>query len=267
MSYPHLAVKARLLRYADFATWQALVLKASTTSRLVVLRFELVVFCLMSLGANKSPVVSPSPEAVASHIDHEIKLDAGRPAPEWQNAQPIAFSSDWQGSNSDPTRETVVRILWSQRTLYLRFKCQYRELYVFEDSDPNGRRDQLWDRDVAEAFLQPDPTQQRLYKEFEVSPNGMWIDLDIFPGGRADLKSGLRRSVALDEKSHTWYAELAIPMSTLNEQFDPARAWRGNFYRVEGKEEPRAYMAWQPTHTPQPSFHVPAAFGTLRFAR
>jgi alpha-galactosidase len=237
------------------------------TSRLAVLSSELAVFCLMSLGANKSPVVVPSSEMVATHVDHEIKLDAGQPAPEWQSTHPISFSSDWQGKNLDAVRETTVRILWSQHTVYLRFECRYRGIYVFEDSDPNGRRDQLWDRDVAEAFLQPDPSQERFYKEFEVSPNGMWIDLDIFPGGRADLKSGMQRSVALDQESHTWSAELAIPIGALTKQFDPATAWRVNFYRVEGRKEPRAYFAWQPTRTPQPNFHVPAAFGKLRFAR
>ncbi len=96
-----------------------------------------------------------------------------------------------------------MRVLWSATTLYLRFECRYRDLYVFEDSDSNGRRDHLWDRDVAEAFLQPDPTREHNYREFEVSPNGMWIDLDIFPGGLADLKSGLKKSVFLDEKAHS----------------------------------------------------------------
>jgi alpha-galactosidase len=136
---------------------------------------------------------------------------------------------------------------------------------LFEDSDVNGRRDHLWERDVAEAFLQPEPARERFYREFEVSPNGMWIDLDIFPGGIADLKSGLQRSVALDEKSRTWGAELAIPLKALTDRFDPGMIWRANFFRVEGRQEPRAYLAWQPTHTPQPNFHVPAAFGRLRF--
>jgi alpha-galactosidase len=137
---------------------------------------------------------------------------------------------------------------------------------VFADSEPDGRRDQLWDRDVAEAFLQPDPAQESYYREFEVSPNGMWIDLDIFPGGRSDLKSGMRSSVILDEQAKTWSAEMAIPMRALTQSFDPAKVWRANFYRVEGKQEPRAYLAWQPTHTPQPNFHVPAKFGFLRFS-
>jgi hypothetical protein len=207
-----------------------------------------------------------APEAVASYIGHEIHLEASHPANEWQQAKPIAFASDWQGKNPDPGRETRVRVLWSEQTLYLRFECRYRELYVFPDSEPGGRRDHLWERDVAEAFLQPDPSRVYFYREFEVSPNGMWIDLDIFPGGRADLKSALKRSVCLDEKSCTWSAELGIPLRLLTGAFDPSATWRANFYRIEGKE-PRAYLAWQPTHTSQPNFHVPQAFGRLSFRR
>jgi len=205
-------------------------------------------------------------EIVAEPLAREIALNAAHPAPEWQQATPVRFCSDWQGRNPDPGRQTEVRALWTSHTLYLRFECRYRELSLFPDSDPNGRRDHLWDRDVAEAFLQPDPSEPRAYKEFEVSPNGMWIDLNISPAGDTDLKSGLQRSVSLDEKSRRWAAELAIPMRSLTERFDPAATWRANFYRVEGSAEPRAYLAWQPTHSRQPNFHVPAVFGKLRFA-
>jgi alpha-galactosidase len=193
----------------------------------------------------------------------------------------VRFSADWQGRNADPELETEVRVLWSPQMLYLRFVCRYRELFVFEDSEPNGRRDHLWDRDVAEAFLQPHSTPSlrsvaqgrlyegappsRFYKEFEIAPNGMWIDLDISPSGLADLKSGLTRSVHLDKQRRVWTAELAIPMKVLTTHFDPAQPWRANFYRVEGNAEPRKYMAWQPTHTPQPNFHVPEKFGVLKF--
>lgn len=201
----------------------------------------------------------------ALRVAREIPLDARHPAPDWSLAPPITFCADWQGQNPDPARQTEVRVLWTPATLYLRFQCRYRELFVFEDSGSNGRRDHLWDRDVAEAFLQPDPSRLRYYREFEVSPNGMWIDLDIFPGGLNDLKSGLQRSVWLDREHHTWTAELAIPMTALTSNFDPAAVWRANFYRVEGQEEPRFYSAWQPTNTPQPNFHVPEAFGNLRF--
>jgi alpha-galactosidase len=75
----------------------------------------------------------------------------------------------------------------------------------------------------------------------------------------------MQRSVVLDEKAHTWIAELAIPMRALTVHFDPSAIWRVNFFRVEGKEDPRGYYAWQPTGTPQPNFHVPSAFGQMRF--
>jgi len=219
----------------------------------------------MSQPTSVAKCAAVASEIIASRLAGEIRLNAGHPAIEWQRAQPVAFCADWQGKNPDEQRETVVRVLWSPQTLYLRFECRYRELYLFEDSASDGRRDHLWDRDVAEAFLQPDPARPRYYREFEVSPNGMWIDLDIFPGGLADLKSGMTRSVFLDEKAHRWAAELAIPLKALTPNFDPQSVWRANFYRVEGKEEPRKYLAWRPTGTAEPNFHVPAAFGTLSF--
>ena len=209
----------------------------------------------------------PAPsEVIAAAVAQPVELNAACPAKEWQTASPISFCSDWQGKNSDPARETEVRVLWSSSTLYLRFGCRYRELHVFNDADANGRRDHLWDRDVAEAFLQPDPSRPRYYKEFEIAPNGFWIDLDVSPRPLADLKSGLQRSVWLDKGRRVWSAELAIPMKSLTTNFDPAIVWRANFYRVEGPKEPRAYLAWCPTNTAQPNFHVPEAFGKLHLA-
>src|SRR5438552_1410844 len=129
-----------------------------------------------SCGQSDFPAVwrfdMPEPiqsEIVACRVSHEIALDAANPAIEWQAARPIRFSADWQGIRPDPTAETEIRILWSPEMLYLRFVCRYCELFVFPDSDPNGRRDHLWDRDVAEAFLQPTPSQTRFYKEFEIA--------------------------------------------------------------------------------------------------
>ncbi len=185
----------------------------------------------------------------------------------WKLATPLRFKEDWQGKNADPERETEVRLLWTPEFLFVRFHAKYRAITVFPDAEPNGRRDQLWDRDVAEIFLQPDPSLPVRYYEFEVSPNGFWIDLIIGPGEKHNLKSGLRRRVILNEAAKTWVAELVVPMRCLAGRFDPAATWRVNFYRVEGTAEPRFYSAWQPTRTPEPNFHVPEAFGELVFAQ
>jgi alpha-galactosidase len=185
----------------------------------------------------------------------------------WESAPAIRFCSDWQGKNADPERETEVRLLWSRDALRLRFVARFRDISAFADAEPNGRRDQLWERDVAEVFLQPSGPSGMGYKEFEVSPNGFWIDLDIAPGKKRDLESRLKRRTSIDEKRKIWRAELILPMKSLTENFDPAKSWRLNFFRVEGPSEPRFYSAWQPTGTPVPNFHVPDAFGKLVFEK
>lgn len=183
----------------------------------------------------------------------------------WQKAPPISFDADWRGEHSDPQRATEVRLLWNHQTLFLNFRARFRELHVFSDARPDGWRDQLWDRDVAEVFLQPDDADPLVYKELEVSPNGFWIDLNISHGEKEEMRSGLKRRVTQDLQERTWTAVLSVPLHSLTSAFDPTKRWRVNFYRVEGVAEPRFYSAWSPTRTPEPNFHVPAAFGFLEF--
>jgi len=227
------------------------------------------------LSAREVHCVSAGKTSSARETDTAIavrfvgRADAeGFPVDEaWKNAPVVLFSSDWQGKNADPQRETQVQLLWTPDALYLRFLARYRSITVFSDAEPGGRRDKLWERDVAEVFLQPPESSARQYKEFEVSPNGFWIDLNIGPGEKHDLQSGLQRRVKVNEQRKTWMAELVLPMKSLTAQFDPAKAWRVNFFRVEGTSEPRFYSAWQPTGTAAPNFHVPDAFGTLAFEK
>jgi len=217
-------------------------------------------------GMKKADELLNQGKAVALRFGEPCDGEGFPAVTSWEKAAPLRFNADWQGKNANSACETEVRLLWTAEILFLRFLARYRTMTVFKDAEANGRRDQLWDRDVAEAFLQPDRSNLRRYKEFEVSPNGFWIDLDIAPGEKHDLKSGLRRRVVLDEARKTWIAELAIPMKCLVNKFDSTAAWRVNFYRVEGAEEPRFYSAWRPTGTKVANFHVPEAFGELVFA-
>jgi len=187
----------------------------------------------------------------------------------------IGFDRDWQGQQADAGRRTEVRLLWTSETLFLRFDCRYRTLTVFPA--PGGRPERfegLWKRDVAEAFLRPHPElEPPRYREFEIAPNGLWLDLDInwahWPPRPSDppnlYRSGLTSAVWVQAEARRWVAELAISMRALTRDFDPGRAWRANFFRVEG--QPQHFYSWQATGTPKPQFHVPAAFGWLRFAR
>lgn len=183
----------------------------------------------------------------------------------WNSSESVFFDSDWQGKNSDPECSTEVRLLWNPESLFLQYRSRYRTLTVFNDADPSGRRDHLWDRDVVEIFIQSDPTYPGHYLEFEVSPNGFWIDLDIEHGDRSDAQSGMKCRTNISERAKIWTADLLVPMRSLARHFDPSSIWRVNFFRVEGENEPRFYSSWRPTNTPQPNFHVPTAFGKMKF--
>jgi alpha-galactosidase len=205
------------------------------------------------------------PTAYALRLKESVGAEGFPVTAWWERAPAIRFERDWRGKEADSQRATEVRLLWNEQTLFLRFLARYRELHVFPDARADGWRDELWERDVAEAFLQPDASDERVYKELEVSPNGFWIDLNIAHGTKEEMRSGLRRRVLQDVAAQTWTAELAVPMRSLTAAFDPKRGWRANFFRVEGKVEPRFYAAWSPTLTPEPNFHVPEAFGHLVF--
>lgn len=206
-----------------------------------------------------------NPTTVAVRLVENVDANGFPGKVSWDKTAVILFDQDWRGESPDPARATEVRVLWTPETLFLRFVAKYQSLNIYNEARNDGWRDQLWDRDVAEAFLQPDTSDPLVYKEFEVAPNGFWIDLDISHGTNQEMGSRLKRRVVLDEKAKTWTADLAIPMKSLTASFDANQGWRVNFYRVEGAAEPRFYSAWSPTYSERPNFHVPAAFGTLVF--
>ncbi len=222
-------------------------------------------YTIWTMNSNSATGNKPTRTAIALRLRANTDEQGFPEASSWNEASAISFDHDWKGENPTPALATEVRVLWTPETLFLRFRSRYQSLTVFPDARSDGWRDQLWDRDVAEAFLQPDYDDPLKYKEFEVGPNGFWIDLDISHGAKEELRSGLKRRVALDEKGNTWTAELAIPMKSLTPTFDAKQDWRANFYRVEGTREPRFYSAWSPTRTLEPNFHVPSEFGTLTF--
>jgi len=205
------------------------------------------------------------PTAYAMRLIERVGEEDFPSGADWEKAPANRYDQDWQGKNPDAKRATEVRVLWTPEVLFIRFQCNYRTISVFPDARADGYRHGMWDRDVAEVFLQPDSTDPMVYREFEVSPTSQWIDLAVSHGQIEELHSGLRRRVRLDETAKTWTAELAIPMKAFTGKFDAKHPWRVNFYRIEGESEPRFYSAWSPTKTPKPSFHVPSAFGTLVF--
>ena len=113
------------------------------------------IWSMNSVHASERPAL---PTAYALRLNEPLGAEALPSPASWEKAPAIQFDQDWKGENADPQRATEVRLLWTPDILYLRFHCNYRNIFVFPDARADGWRYELWDRDVAETFLQPDST-------------------------------------------------------------------------------------------------------------
>ena len=189
----------------------------------------------------------------------------------WERCDPIRIEHYWSGEPAPRARQAEVRICWSGEALHVRFVCAQREPLIVSD---NPRTDEktlgLWDRDVCEVFLAPDTEKPWRYFEFEGAPTGEWVDLGITvtATGREtdwDFASGFTTAAKLDDQQ--LLIGMRIPWSDVLPKPQMGDYWRVNLFRCVGPEAPERYLAWLPTRTPEPAFHIPEAFGNLRFIR
>ena len=187
----------------------------------------------------------------------------------WRGVPAITIVNNAMGQPV-PGYQTEVRSRWTRSHLYLLFTCPYEKLWLKPNPDTHGETNKLWGWDVAEAFLGSDFEHNNLYREFEVSPQAEWIDLDIDSASPKHedgwtWNSGFKVAAHVDPEHHVWYAEMQIPWSALMTAA-PAegRELRSNFFLSVGPPENHKGLSWQPTH--KRTFHVPEAFGILRLA-
>ncbi|HQU82610.1 MAG TPA: carbohydrate-binding family 9-like protein [Pyrinomonadaceae bacterium] len=189
----------------------------------------------------------------------------------WEKAEAVAINKYWSGENAPKSRQFKTKILWSDTAVYVRFEANQKEpLVVSEKANLTTKTRGLWDRDVCEIFLAPNKEEFRKYFEFEIAPNGEWIDLGIhqMPDKREtnwDYESKMQ-SKSVIEKDKVWMA-IKIEWKAFGKSPQAGDIWLGNIFRCIGKDPTRGYLAWSPTFTKEPSFHVPEKFGEFEFVK
>jgi hypothetical protein len=185
----------------------------------------------------------------------------------WRGASAIFAERDGSG-NPVPGHRSEIRSRWTGKNLYFLFICPYEQLNLKPEPKTETETNELWKWDVAEVFIGSDFKNIRRYKEFEVSPQGEWIDLDIdLDAPRHEdgwvWNSGFQSSARIDQDAKTWYAFMRIPYAAVDTRSVAAgNTLRVNFFRSQGARPNHKSIVWQPTH--RPTFHVPEVFGTLK---
>ncbi len=218
-----------------------------------------------------APFTAPAQSAVfeSARALRDVPLETSPTLAFWREARPV-FAE--RGSNGElhSRYRTEIRSRWTDKSLYFLFICPYDELYLNPSPHPASETLRLWDWDVAEVFIGSDFENIRRYKEFEISPQAEWLDLDI------DLakphhedgwvwNSGFEVAARIDTAAKIWYGAMRIPFAAL--ESDPPRlgqTFRINLYRTQGAEPGRVAVMWRPTM--QKTFHAPESFGLIRLS-
>ncbi len=188
---------------------------------------------------------------------------------EWSKAQPVTINRYWSGDAAPAARHCEARILWSSKALHVRFVGHQAERLVINSTVQTSKKTMgLWDRDVCEIFIAPDPHVIERYFEFEAAPTGEWLDVAIHwtPEKReSDWEFQSHMTTAAHVERDRIIIGMRIPWNHWIHGPQSGERWRTNLFRCVGTDPGRGYLAWQPTRTKEAAFHVPQVFGWLIF--
>ncbi|MFB3826704.1 MAG: carbohydrate-binding family 9-like protein [Bryobacteraceae bacterium] len=223
---------------------------------------------VLALAAAAALVFAAEPGVIVSrYAKADFALAPDPDAPQWKGV-PGVFAANGPDGKPVPGHRTEIRSRWTDKNIYFLFICPYETLHLKPNPEIKAETNYLWEYDVAEVFAGWDANNINSYKEFEISPRGEWVDLDITRTPEKLLNnwqwnSGFENQARIDAAAKIWYGVMKIPLKSIDPR-PPAngRTLRVNLYRCQGAAPDRKYIAWQPTRSR--TFHVPQSFGTLR---
>ena len=205
--------------------------------------FTLSLIILFSLPAFSQ---TSNPGSIqATKIVDPVHIDGNLAKAIWQNAIPVTnFRQSEPAEGAEPTELTKVAVLYDTHNIYFGVWCF--------DSQPDKlsakqmNRDFEWgsDDDI-EIMISPFNDNRNGYL-FVTNPNGAMADSWLGGDGghhNIDWNGVWNVRVSRDEKG--WYAEFAIPFSTLKFKKEEIQTWSVNFERnIRRKNEQLRWQGW-----------------------
>ena len=230
-----------------------------------------IFFLLISLNAfvfDATAQVKMTNKIKIHHIEKDFSIDEFNNE-FWTTAKDVSVEKYWSGKIAPNGRHFKAKLLWSDTALYVRFEANQAEpLIINKNPNLTEKTDKLWNNDVCEIFIAPNPKEFRKYFEFEVAPTGEWIDLAVhqMPHKRetySEYNSGMQTAAKIEDNK-VWMA-FKVEWKAFGKTPKVGDIWKGNIFRCIGNGETRGYLSWQGTNTKTPNFHVPEKFGEFKF--
>ena len=196
----------------------------------------------------------------------------------WGSARIISseFSYPWE-SVSPP--ETVFRALWDDSNFYFLFVAKDDDIVIAPDEssetalDNEDRVELFFASDDIERLVQAPDSEDPTYYSIEIDPLGRVHDYAVryyrkfdSDWDMADLK------VSSDIRDGTYVVEGKIALKSLESLMlfqGPAARIRIGIFRAElshdSEQLQESWISWISPMSEQPDFHIPSAFGRLKF--
>lgn len=240
-----------------------------------------VSFTMSFAEQGKDNITSP-PSSPASYTclftDTPIQLDGVLDEPAWKRADKLIINTVYRPKNPPFLPLTTVRLLWSDKMLYVSFECADDDIYSYSSQAD----DPLYFGDVVELFIKPS-TQNFSYYEFITAPNGTLFDARYPSRGAGGARrfskwnSAATTATKLNgtdnhwqDTDHGYTVEIAIPLDAFTETPRPAQnvVWTFGAFRYDfskSYEEPLLLMSL--AEAPSHGFHYYEGYQQLRFER
>jgi hypothetical protein len=219
-------------------------------------------YCLLGSLVTQAGAATALPTQVVTRIDRDLVLSGKMDDPLWQQA--AAFPLADADTGASPHLATTVRLLYSQKYLYVAFVCAADTV----SATLTKHDDPLYTGDVVETFLAPSGSFRSFY-EIEVNPLNAILDSYQLSYSQPDGScrklyfnpaytcDGLLTKVFVDgvlnqaHGSKSWTMEMAIPFASIvgrdNIVPNPGDRWRANFCRIDtATPDKPAFSSWSP---------------------
>jgi hypothetical protein len=241
------------------------------SKRLFLPLLSAILLTAVSLSQIKTAAQTANRPVIKSYqAKADFALTADPNSASWKGVKGVTADNGPRGEKT-PDHHTEIRSRWTDRNLYILFISHYDKLYPKPNPSTTTETNKLWEWDVAEVFIGTDFKDIKHYTEFQVSPSGEWVDLDIDrkpdpPKHDVGWNSGFEVKAKINEKDKVWYGEMKIPMAKIDQRAAKVgNEMRINFYRFQGPPPNRQRIAWSPVNSD--NYHTPEAFGLLKLEK
>lgn len=164
--------------------------------------------------------------------------------------------------------ETSACSFYNDEFLFIIFSGKYDQLRLSNSLLEKKKTELLWEQsDVYEVFVGKNIAATKRYKEFQLSPDGLFFDSAInLAEGKSDhlWSSGMKGVSFTNMKRKIWRSIFALPWKSLDSAVGDTNI-SINLYRASGKFHGDELLAWSPTGYGKKCFHRPEKFGMLQF--